>query len=681
MILGAMALATAALFGGTRLLEWFLEPAQPSPPPQAEPGAEPQSGSIVASEQVNQGAEQELNHYLAVSGSALAISGFGGLFFPPISVVGAAGIVYTCVPIFQRAYQQLFEQRRLRVSLLDAFATLSVLLNGFYFAGALGNTVYFLGRKLLLKTEDQSRKELSTLFGRQPRKAWILRGELEIEMPLEELQAGDLVAVHAGQPVPVDGVVRSGVISVDQSLLTGEAQPIERGIGDQVLASTLVVSGRAHIEAKQMGNATLVEQIGTMLNRTADYRSTVEAQSEKAADLSVLPLFALSGLALATVGTEAAVTVLSGNFVDGIRVGLPLSMLNVLKQAGQRNILIKDGRALELLQQVDTIVFDKTGTLTLEQPRLGDIYPCPGFSADELLLYAATAEARQTHPIARAILHAAAERFLALPEHDQVRYEVGGGVQAEVAGQRVCVGSTRFLSMVGIEIPSALLEQEQRSHKLGHSLVYVAVGDRLGGALELCPSPRPEVRQVLAALRARGLKLCIISGDRDAPTRRLAEELGIDRYYAEVLPEGKAELVARLQREGGKVCFIGDGVNDTIALKTATCSISLSGATSLAVDTAQIVMLDGTLQKIPELFSLARDFQTTVRGNLAAAITPSVALIGGVFFLGFGIYASLIFYNLSLLASLGIAMLPALRGDRSKRGPECANRPLGGPSS
>lgn len=669
MILGALVLAAGALYVGARALGEYLQPAPPAPPaepPDRETPPEPQSTKLAVRPTESSAAEREVDHHLVVSSVSTGLAAAGVLFFPPLTLLGAAGVVYTCIPIFKRAFRDLFMERQLRISFLDAAAITSIVLERFYFVGALTNTVYFLGRKLLLKTEDQSRRELINLFGEQSRTVWIVKDGVEIEIPFADLETGDLVMVSAGQSVPVDGVIRQGMATLDQRLLTGEAQPIEKEPGDQVFATTMMLSGRACIEVEKTGASTVVAQIGAILNQTADYRSTIDSNSEKVADQSVLPLLGLSAVALTQVGTEGAITVLNSNFVDSLRVALPLGMLNFLKKAARRNILIKDGRAMELLSGIDTVVFDKTGTLTQEQPHLGDIHPCGGFSRETLLTCAAIAEARQSHPIARAIRQAAAELSLTLPESGQVRYQVGYGIKAEHADRLIRVGSARFMAMEGIEISKSLEERQAQAHEQGHSMVYVAIDHVLGGALELRPAPRPEIRQVIDALHARGLSLCIISGDHEAPTRWLAAELGIERYFAEVLPEGKAAIVEKMQREGRKVCFVGDGINDSIALKQATCSVSLSGATTIAVDSAQIVLLDGTLQRLPELFELARSFQTNMRFTLATTIAPSVLLLGGVFFLNFGLYMSLIFYNFSLVGSVANAMLPAWQDDKNE---------------
>ncbi|MEZ4736034.1 MAG: HAD-IC family P-type ATPase [Caldilineaceae bacterium] len=283
----------------------------------------------------------------------------------------------------------------------------------------------------------------------------------------------------------------------------------------------------------------------------------------------------------------------------------PLALRNFLTVATRRSILIKDGRSLELLTEIDTVVFDKTGTLTLEQPHVTHIHPFADVDAHDLLRYAAAAEHRQTHPIARAILAYAEEQQIRLPAIDETRYEMGYGLQAEIEGKTIRVGSGRFMTLKKIALPSEVAFLQESGHAQGHSLVMVAMGDQLIGAIELEPTIRPEAKDVIERLRRRNLDFYIISGDQEGPTQALAQKLGIDNYFANTLPENKAKLVAQLQEQGRAVCFVGDGINDSIALKKANVSVPLRGSTTVAMDTAQVVLMDTTLAQLPTLFALA----------------------------------------------------------------------------
>ena len=306
----------------------------------------------------------------------------------------------------------------------------------------------------------------------------------------------------------------------------------------------------------------------------------------------------------------------------------------------------------------------KTGTLTVEQPTVSQIFSCSDNSASQLLTYAAAAEYRQTHPIAKAILQEAESRQLDVPHIDHTHYEVGYGINVnltfddDVNARMIRVGSERFIQMCGITIPPEIKKEQARCQQYGHSLVYVAIDEQLGGAIELVPTVRPEVKEVIRALRESGKTLYIVSGDHEAPTRRLAQELGIDHYFAKTLPENKAELVKQLQEEGRSVCFIGDGINDAMALKQANVSISRRGATTIATDTAGIVLMDGSLSQLVDLFELAQEFNHSLDRTFMLSVVPELMGIGWVFLFHWG-PVTVVLYRVALwLPILGNVMLP-----------------------
>ncbi|MBV8318097.1 MAG: HAD-IC family P-type ATPase, partial [Planctomycetaceae bacterium] len=263
------------------------------------------------------------------------------------------------------------------------------------------------------------------------------------------------------------------------------------------------------------------------------------------------------------------------------------------------------------------------------------------------------------HPIALAILHKAEERGLSLPPTDDTQYKVGYGITVHIEGHTVRVGSKRFMELEGIELTPEVRQALDEAHLEGHTMVMVGVDDRLGGAIELRAAVRPEVRAIIRGLRERGIKhIAIIAGDHEAPTRKLAESLGMDRYFAQVLPADKADYVAKLQKEGRKVCFVGDGINDSIALKKANVSISLRGASSIATDTAHIVFLEGGLAKLCDLRDIARDLDRNVNRSWSMIVAPNLTNVVGVFTMGFGIMTSVITNNVSALAALANGLLP-----------------------
>ncbi len=629
--------------------------------------------------------EQMANRRFGLGLSALSLALLSNFFAPLLPAAIAIGLLASSAK-YPHAYRQWKETGKLGAVHLICVYSLYLWLGGYASAGALGAVLYGLMLKAKAVSENQSRNNLVNLFQLQPDKVWVRIEGLEIEIPFEQLQVGDTLVVHAGQIVPVDGTIIAGEATVDQQMLTGEAQPVEKSLGDPVLASTLVISGRVDIAVEKTSAETTAGQIAAILNRAAQNSKPTSVSAVAAADRLALPTLAFSLASWPFIGTAGAVSLIGANTTTASYLSGSLAMLNFLNLAARRRILVKEAGALEKLGSVDTIVFDKTGTLTIEQPHVARIHPLNDLDETTVLTLAAAAEARQTHPIARAILTAAAELGLELPAIDDAHYEVGYGIQVRLAAGAsdsaaqdggfssdqplIRVGSGRFMTMEGIAIPSEVQALTEACQTEGHSLVMVAVDDELVGCLELQPTVRPEAQAVIHDLRARGLDLYIISGDQEAPTRKLAQDLGMTGYFANILPEGKAALVEQLQKEGRRVCFIGDGINDAIAMRQAQVSVSLRGATTVATDTAQIILMEGNLDQLLHLFALANEFERNLKLNIRFTSGISIVAVSGILFAGFTFYATEIFYSVALLGGLGIALKPLLDHGKQKEAKE-----------
>ena len=602
----------------------------------------------------------KLDFHLPICTASLPFAAAAQFAFPGLLLPAAALFAYTSVPTFKEAKHVLFEEKRLGVDVLDAIVVVGCLGTMAIFPGAVLCWCLSFGRVLVKRTQDNSKKLLLNAFGKQPRFVWRVDDEgREVQVSLDTLKRDDVILVHTGEVVPVDGVIVDGMAMIDQHALTGESTPAEKGVGDKVFASTVMVAGKMCVAVEKSGGETASSKIAQILNDTAGYKMASQHKGEVLADRAVVPTLAIGSLGMATMGPAGAVAVLNSDFGTGIRMAAPLAMLSSLALCASKGVLVKDGRALELMNEIDTVLFDKTGTLTRERPEVGRVLACDGFSDSQVLRYAAAAERKFHHPIALAILHKAAERNLVLPATDETQYKVGYGIIVGVDGRTVRVGSRRFMEMEGIELTEEARDALDDAHREGYTMVMVAVDDALAGAVELRSSVRPEVKEIVRGLRARGVKhIAIISGDHEAPTRKLAEELGMDRYFAQVLPADKADYVERLQKEGRKVCFVGDGINDSIALKKANVSISLRGASSIATDTAHIVFLEEGLAKLCELKDIARELDRNVKRSWLLILAPNIACIAGVFTMGFGIMASVVTNNVAALAALGNGVMP-----------------------
>ncbi len=609
-------------------------------------------------------AEKEINRYLAVSVASLAVTTMGCLVYPPLSLLTLPAFFYVSIPVFKGAYQWIVKEKKVGVALIDTIGVAGPIATGHLFITSLSVSFYYYSKKLLIQTEDRSRKSLINVFGEQPRFIWILKDGVDIEIPFEDIQVGDTVVMDAGQTIPVDGTITSGMAQIDQRSLTGESQPTLKAVGDQVFASTIVIEGRISIRVEKAGKETVAAQIGDILNQTADFKSSIQSRGQKIVDQGAVPTLALSALTFPILGTQSALAVIFSSFGYHMRIAAPLSVLNFLHIASEKGILIKDGRSLELLSKVDTFVFDKTGTLTEEIPTVRKIVTFSGYDENELLMYAAAAEYKQTHPIALAIIKEANLRELNPPSMNEAKIEVGYGLAVRIGKKLIRVGSHRYMERESIVIPSAYRQYD--CHEDGYSVIYVAIDNQLGGTIELQPTIRAEVKQIIHELRKRQISIYIISGDHEKPTQKLAQALGIDHYFAETLPQNKANIIKKLQKEGKSICFVGDGINDSIALKKANVSISLSGANTVATDTASIILMDGTLKQLIPLLDLANNLDENISKSTIMTVLPGAICICGVFFLHFGLISAIISYNIGLILSILNAMLPRIMHHRDE---------------
>lgn len=623
--------------------------------------AEEKMRKMVGNQKARLAFKTQNNEAMLSSSAALACSTLGVLVYAPISMLSVPLLIYSTQDIHKRSFY-LMKNRKVSTETLISITLLGAIIIKRFFIGSLISVAVRYANRLTSRITEESRAQLSSMFEQQLDTVWILANAVEIQIPFEQLKVNDTVIVQSGEMIPADGVIIEGMSRIDQHILTGEANPVEREAGDSVFASTVVLSGKIYIRVEKAGEECTVAKIAGILNQTVDFKSTTQLRAEKLSNDLVKPALIASGLALPFWGFAGALAVINAHPKNKIMIIAPLTVLNYLNLAAKHGILIKDGRSLELLNQVDTIVFDKTGTLTEEQPHVGAIYCCANEDETSVLLYAATAEHKQKHPLARAILAAAEQQELVLLEAKDSECHMGYGVLVHTENTDIYVGSARFMEISDIAIPAEINARLAHCHEQGHSLVMVAVNKKLIGAIELMPTVRKEAKQVVAQLKARKniTATYIISGDHEIPTCKLANELGIDHYFASVLPTEKADLIDKLKAEGRFICYIGDGINDSIALKKSQVSISLSGASTIATDTAQIVLMDQGISHMNTLFNLADDFKNNMDNSLKIMLTPAVIGMGGVFLLGFGLSQTLLLNLAGLAFGVNNAMHPKL---------------------
>jgi heavy metal translocating P-type ATPase len=639
---------------GSKILE-----STKTPPPPAGPGllpAAPGSTALVPTPPPAESREEiEKRQRRNLLAAGLSMGFFAlGFFVPGANLLGLVAYLYGAIPYMKDVEKALVRDKKVNATVLFFVADALTLGLRNYFTAALGLAMLHHGRYIVNKVRDDSAKKVAHLFRELPQSVWKRVGDLEIETPLADIKAGDLLLVTSGGVIPVDGVIQEGTAQIDQQALTGEAQPAEKGQGDRVFANTIVIVGKVVVQVDRSGADTTSAQIAKTLLNSVSFKSSVQLKGEKWADQMTTPMLVSAAVAMPFIGVASSVVLINSHIGARIRLFAPLTTLRHISEASTLGILVKDGRALEQLGTVDTILFDKTGTLTTEQPEVKRVTARDNHTVKEVLGYAAAAERKLAHPIAKAILRRAEDEGVVLNEIQDTNYKIGYGVSVVVDGKLIRVGSLRFLQHEGMVIPDDVLAQREDSHALGHTFILVGIDDQVGGTLELEPQVRPEAKEMIAQLRGYGIKhIGIVSGDDLAPTRKLAEELGMDEYFHNVLPEDKAKIVKSLQAKGQIVCFIGDGINDSIALKSANVSISIAGASSIAKDMAEIVLMDGTLNHLVAAVELSKRLEINLQRCLKLCLVPSGLNLLGAFVFKYNILTALLVNN--AFAALGVS--------------------------
>jgi Cu2+-exporting ATPase len=521
--------------------------------------------------------------------------------------------------------------RRLSVDVLDVAAIGISLGTGQPATAAFITWLLGVGDLVLERTADRARHAISKLMHLEATEAWRVKasGELERVAP-KRLVAGDRIVVQAGGSVAADGIVASGTASIDEKALTGESIPQERKAGDRVLAATVVLEGEIIVEVERAGGDTTAAKIVQILEGAGAKPMTLQRETEKVADRLVLPTFGIAGAAaLFASQIDRMTSVLITDFGTGIRIAVPTSALAAMTVAAREGVLVKGAQYLERLAKADAIVFDKTGTLTGGAPEVFEVVSTGPVPAREAMALAAAAETRQTHPVAEAIRRYAERARLDVVESElgSVEYKIGVGLAAKVGGRDVLVGGKRLMQARGIDFVHAH-DAMTRHRAAGASTIFVAVDGALQVVIGYADEPRPESRDVVRALQAGGRrKVILMSGDARAPVEAVARAVGVDEAIGELLPEDKARRVRELQRAGKVVAMIGDGINDAPALAVADVGISLHGGTDVALETADVVLLDGGLVKLPHAFKVADDAMRHVRRGLGLVIAPNAVAI------------------------------------------------------
>jgi Cu2+-exporting ATPase len=564
---------------------------------------------------------------LPTAATVLALIGIGPYLLTAGLLAAAA------LPIVARAIDGL-RRRRANVDQLDVAALLMLAAMGDLVTGSVLTWLIGLGDWIRHMTMRRSRMAISTLMSPTAQQAWVEKDGVIVSVSVAELEAGDTIVLYPGDQIPVDGVITGGQALVDAKVLTGESTPQRKNPGDRVYALTMLADGQVCVRVEHIGESTRAGQIAAMIEEAPISDTRVQNYAAIIGDNLVLPIFALAGLTYLFTGSLLrAASILILDFATGIRVAAPTTILSAMTGAARNGLFIKGGRALEHLAKVTAVVFDKTGTLTIGEPVVTRVHVfSAAYSEADVLRLAASAEAKLKHPAAEAVVRAARARGVEIAHAVEMEYTMGMGVRANVDRISVGVGSAQFLQRLGIQIQPAL-DAELLPGPNGGSIVYVAADGILIGALAYSDRAREESRPVLQALLSRGIeRIVMLTGDRQGAAEAIGLELGITDVIAEAYPEDKAEVVQRLRDEGFTVAVIGDGINDAAAFARADVGIALSHGADVARETADMVLLDGSLWGVPRAIDLARATMAVLNQNLNIVVGPTAAgLVGSIF--------------------------------------------------
>ena len=501
-------------------------------------------------------------------------------------------------------------------------------------------TLVLLGRLLEARTKGRTNEAIKKLAGLQARTARVVRGQgpgEDVDVPVEEVEVGDLLLVRPGEKVPVDGVVLAGESAVDESMITGESIPVSKREGDEVIGATVNKTGSFRFRATKVGSETALAQIIRMVEQAQGSKAPIQRLADRISAIFVPVVILIATMTFFVwlwLGPEPAFTHALLNFVAVLIIACPCAMglatpTSIMVGTGkgaQRGILVKGGEALEEAHKLTTVVLDKTGTLTRGEPRLTDVIPLDGLSGDELLVVAAAAERRSEHPLGEAIVAGAMDRGLDVPEPETFDAPTGRGVRATVCGKTVLVGSRKLMDESGVP-EDGLASRFEELTASGKTPMFVAVDGEVAGLVAVADVVREESKEAVDLLRRMGLEVVMLTGDNGRTAESVAGELGIERVLAEVVPEDKEKEIRKLQVEGKVVAMVGDGINDAPALASADVGVAIGTGTDVAMEAADLTLISGDVRGVARAIRLSKATMQNIKQNLFWAFAYNVALI------------------------------------------------------
>ena len=549
------------------------------------------------------------------------------LFLP--APIAAAYTVFRSIGFIWKGVRCVLS-RKLEVEVLDALSIGVSILRGDY--GTAGSVMFLLNLGSLLEewTRKKSLDDLARSMALNVDKVWVRSQGTEVLVPLTKVRSGDEVVVRSGNMIPLDGTVLEGEAMVNQAALTGESMPVRKVEGSTIYAGTVVEEGECVFVAKAEGGSNRYDKIVAMIEESEKLKSSTENRALALADRLVPWCLGATGVTyLLTRNVTRAISCLMVDFSCALKLSMPLAVLSAMRECGSYHITVKGGKYLEALSKADTIVFDKTGTLTRATPQVVEVVPFSGCEEREVLQLAACLEEHFPHSMANAVVRAARERGISHEEmHSEVEYIVAHGIASRVGNERVVIGSYHFVfEDEKCTVPAA--EQEKfDSLKPEYSHLYMAASGQLVGVICIADPLRPEAAQVLNSLRALGIQNTVMmTGDSERTAAAIAKQVGVDHFFAEVLPEDKANFVQQAKAEGHTVVMIGDGINDSPALSAADIGIAINSGAAIAREIADVTIKADSLEELVALKAIANAMQKRVHANYRFVLSFNSALI------------------------------------------------------
>ncbi|MGK7921325.1 MAG: heavy metal translocating P-type ATPase [Trichodesmium sp.] len=601
-------------------------------------------------------------------GLATLLAFLGGPLKLPISPqLSFSALAIAAFPVVKRAFYSLFIDRRINIDCLD-FLSLSLgAIQGKLLTPALVLTLHELGDVIREQTARSTEHQTADLLDAIGRFAWVERDGEKQQIPSDQVKQGDTVIVYPGEQIPVDGEILRGEAVIDQQQLTGESMPVVGKVGTFVYASTLVRSGQIYIKTERVGKQTRAAASIELLQKAPVHDTRMANYASQMADKLIMPSLVLAGIVLATTRDPGrAASILTLDFVTGIRVSVPTAFLGALNHTTRHGILVRSGRTLEMLAEIDTIVFDKTGTLTQGNIAVVDVETVAGrMSAQEVLALAASAEQRITHPVAEAIVRYAEEQGVTVSPRTEWDYQVGLGIRATIQDQEVLVGSAKFLTQAGVDLDCFYEHHPCFVENCGHpnqecpvsewlSLIYVACNGEFQGAIQYKDPVRPESMPLIVKLQKEyGMEVHLLTGDNEVRAKMVAAELKIpeSQVHAEAFPDQKAAIVRDLRRAGNTVAFVGDGLNDSVALAYADVSVSFENGSDVARETADVVLMNNNLSSLLEAIAIAKETKNLIEQNTVMVVGPNLVALGFASTLGLHPLIATVIHNGSAIAA------------------------------